>query len=235
MKNYILFIIGTISIVLITVLALFALSSCDPGCVKESGYFTKWGSLYYQPKGSFKGDEVKVEGVDLYTFETIDNTYAKDKNYLYFLGLVVEDVDLNTFEFLDSPFSRDKGHIFYYGKKIENADASTFKVVAKNYGVDKNHVYTGTVLGPAIIEGADPISFEIIDKRAIVSEYSNDANHVYYKGRLISDADASTFQLLENNYSKDKNHVYHLDYFPEAEYKYQVNIVQDVDPATFAP
>jgi len=61
----------------------------------------------------------------------------------------------------------------------------------------------------------DVNTFEIIGE-----SYSKDQNHVYYKDRLIPDADPETFEILSLRYAKDKNHIYEAgkilpDYTPE--------------------
>lgn len=56
------------------------------------------------------------------------------------------------------------------------------------YFKDKNYVYSN--LG--IIEGADPMTFEILEY-----PYTKDKNHVYYKGEILKDAVSSEFALLD--------------------------------------
>lgn len=56
---------------------------------------------------------------------------------------------------------------------------------------------------PFEINGADFDSFKILDEA-----YALDTFRVYYNGGPISDADPSTFEILESNFSRDARHVY---------------------------
>ncbi|MGB1247516.1 MAG: DKNYY domain-containing protein [Chitinophagales bacterium] len=72
-----------------------------------------------------------------------------------------------------------------------------------------------------LLEGVDNKSFEILDK----DEYALDENQVYFCGKVIIEADPSTFQTLDGNtldFSKDKNNVY-ID----------KTILENADPSTF--
>lgn len=209
--------------------------NCNTRCVENAGYFTEWGNVYYQPKGTFEGDEIKLEEVDSGSLEILDDIYAKDKNHVYFRGVIIEGVDLETMEFLGYRFLKDKNHVYYGEKIMKDADLKTFQIVAGHYAKDKNHVYMGMALGVVIVEGADPETFEILDKNTFIADYSRDKNYAYFRGKKIPESHGPSFALLENDYSIDKNHVYHLDYLPEDEYKYQVRIVKNANPETFVP
>ena len=76
-----------------------------------------------------------------------------------------------------------------------------------------------------LVTGADPETFHEMDYDGEVSDYSEDAAHVYYVGQLIPGADPFTFTLLDadNNYAKDRTHVYYEGYQ-----------VVEADPNTFA-
>lgn len=54
----------------------------------------------------------------------------------------------------------------------------------------------------------------------IGESYSKDKQHVYYKDKLIPDADPETFEIISSQYAKDKNHIYEAgkilpDYSPD--------------------
>lgn len=70
--------------------------------------------------------------------------------------------------------------------------------------------------------GADAGTFQILGDE----DYAKDSRRVFYRGRVIKDADPSTFEILLDttyaNYAKDKTHVY-LEGYP----------VFGADPATF--
>ncbi|MDQ5954099.1 MAG: hypothetical protein QG583_26 [Patescibacteria group bacterium] len=74
---------------------------------------------------------------------------------------------------------------------IKGADGKTFEEIQHkdsppHYAKDKNNVYTGT----QIIPGADPATFEVLDKR-----YSRDKNSYF----------SSTYKVTEEEYLENSN------------------------------
>ncbi len=54
----------------------------------------------------------------------------------------------------------------------------------------------------------DKKTFQVIN-----NEYAKDNLHVFYKGRVIENADSESFKVIKEGYSKDKNNVY-LYWYP---------------------
>lgn len=120
------------------------------------------------------------------------------------------------------------GDVYYGNVFVRGADASTFVDLGYGYGKDRNHVYRfGEVL-----EYVDPSSFRVSSEFASDEAYGHmrpgyggDCCHdgygqydnggyyktsfeVYFRGREISDAHVSSFEVLGDGYAKDSFHVY---------------------------
>lgn len=118
--------------------------------------------------------------------------------------------------------------VYYENVFVRGADASTFVDLGYGYGKDRNHVYRfGEVL-----EYVDPSSFRVSSEFASDEAYGHmrpgyggDCCHdgygqydnggyyktnfdVFFRGREISDAHVSSFEILGDGYAKDSFHVY---------------------------
>lgn len=92
-----------------------------------------------------------------------------------------------------------------YGKLTElpDADAETFeKLEHPDYAKDKNYVYRQKLK----IEGADPASFEILDK-----DFTKDKNTAYYRGKSIANAQGANFKILRGWFSTDGTNVFYQE------------------------
>ena len=113
--------------------------------------------------------------------------------------------------------------VYYENVFVRGADASTFVDLGYGYGKDRNHVYRfGEVL-----EYVDPSSFRVSSEFASDEAYGHmrpgyggDCCHdgygqydnggyyktnfdVFFRGREISDAHVSSFEVLGDGYAKD--------------------------------
>ena len=120
------------------------------------------------------------------------------------------------------------GDVYYGNVFVRGADASTFVDLGYGYGKDRYHVYRfGEVL-----EYVDPSSFRVSSEfgSGYASEYVRPGHggdccdggygrydnggyyktsfEVYFRGREISDAHVSGFEILGDGYAKDSFHVY---------------------------
>lgn len=111
--------------------------------------------------------------------------------------------DRATFRVILGQFARDKNTIFQMGGKIEGADLMSFSVISGQHGYaqDDNHIY-----GPnGVMREADPETFKMLTK-----DYSVDAGHVFFDGKLIADADSGSFEVIDNGlYAVDDKHVFY--------------------------
>ncbi len=104
----------------------------------------------------------------------------------------------------------------YNNSEIIGADKESFQVLSYDYAKDKNNVY----YRGAIIENADPLTFESLDP--YFAYYSQDKQYVYYQGKVVKGADSATFEDLNLELSRDKNNVYYHD-----------KIIENADTTTF--
>lgn len=110
-------------------------------------------------------------------------------------------------------YLKDDRHIYFHtwteggyeDKIVKDTDYSTFSVVKWEYARDKNNVY---YYGKKI-DGADVLTFKVIQESDDKEKATKDRNSVYWHGTKLKDADPVTFQLLKHGYKKDKNHVYY--------------------------
>ena len=134
------------------------------------------------------------------------------------------------------------GDVYYGNVFVRGADASTFVDLGYGYGKDRYHVYRfGEVL-----EYVDPSSFRVSSEFASDEAYGHmrpgyggDCCHdgygqydnggyyktsfeVYFRGREISDAHVSSFEILGDGYAKDSFHVY-----------WRGEILDDASPSSF--
>lgn len=70
---------------------------------------------------------VKVEKVDIKTFESLDNSYAKDKNNIYYEGKKLRKADVETFS-------------AYYGARLEEP------IIYYDAKDKKNYYYEGNIV-----------------------------------------------------------------------------------------
>ena len=144
---------------------------------------------------------------------------------------------------VDSQYTYDR-----LGNIILGANPSTFKLIvgfsdgytaqSTGFATDGIHIYSDWSYGQPILEGADPATFVPIHAyyqipyaqssgkygQSFTSDdthFAKDRSHVWYEGRLIPNADSSTFVVtgdthVQNNYgiytlAHDSKHVYGLD------------------------
>lgn len=109
---------------------------------------------------------------------------------------------------LNKMYSTDGDFIYRYGKKQPEIDAKTFRVIANKesdcaLGLDKNFVYKFD----GIIEGADPNTFEYIDKC-----FFKDKESVYYAYHKLDQLNPQTTYILNEMYIRDSDQLYYCDW-----------------------
>ena len=69
--------------------------------------------------------------------------YGKDKNYVYYKGILLPNSDAKTFIFLNDDYTKDKNNVYYKGEIIKDADSKTFKKIDKDgyRWMDKNNTF----------------------------------------------------------------------------------------------
>lgn len=127
------------------------------------------------------------------------------------------------------------GEIACNVEPLQGIDIKTFKVLAgSQYAKDSYHVYFPIEIhcmeyvdcgvcyyGKFIVERANPKTFKYLGK-----EYGTDGHNVYFRGKLIQNADGQTFKVIDGPeyfyFATDKSNVYKHD-----------KIFEKADPRTF--
>lgn len=116
-----------------------------------------------------------------------------------------------------SNYSIESNGVYYNGGLIDEADASTFIILGHGYAKDRNNVY----MEGRILKYVDPFSFRLVERYDDYNGSDRQYNghrgggyfksnfDVFYDGRKIEDASASTFRELEDGYAKDAFNVYY--------------------------
>lgn len=77
------------------------------------------------------------EKADLSSFEMLENYdlngYAKDKDAVYFQGIILDKADVNTFTVLGDGYAKDRSHVFYSDFIVEGASPNSFGLDEKQY------------------------------------------------------------------------------------------------------
>lgn len=205
--------------------------------------FEHFFGVWAKDKRNCYSGATKLKDAESLTFDALNLTYAKDKENVWVLAGKITDADAETFEVCDNGkrslgkslvtnkeqrilqeqfvpygFGRDKNNVYYYdfqgkGKIVNKADTETFISLDDNYfGYDANYVFCGI----SILPKANPKSWKKFKENYF---YSKDGNNIFYFNRLIKDADAVSFEIVElptitgtaKQYAKDKFSVYNND------------------------
>ena len=133
-----------------------------------------------------------LENADPSTFENIQPSYYKDKNYVFLLqGTNIDSriigADPSTFTILKEYYwSKDKNHIFYSRTPLEDATLSSFVVINENWGKDGKFYF----FRDKKLDSLDYASTELLGEN-----YIKDKNYVYYENKRVIDANPKTFKV----------------------------------------
>lgn len=164
-----------------------------------------------------KFDEDLLFYPDFATFKILNNNYAIDKDSVFFNGFNIKEADVKTFEILEIPLAKDRNFVYYYGVIAKysgkNIDGKTLSVVKSSDGnikflKDKNGIYKDL---EAILGRWEKINEkETSDLEDLGNGYSRDRNNIYvFERKSEENIDIKTFKVLKNGYSRDKNNIYY--------------------------
>lgn len=257
--------IGTVVLVItvlyILVFAAFAFYVSNPSTHKARAYNSKISNQYYLQEGKvtfvrngnfFQLGGTEIEGADLNTFEVIDESYAKDINYIYYDGKPVAGANPSSVALITSEINTSSvnsgylisgGKVFCYGKIIEGADPESFSYLLGSYAMDKDYLYYYVDIkiireaipkaisnastryirhGEQVLYQGHVISNEANSFEIISDEYSKDSFHVYSHGTIVESMVPDSFTVITPYYRKDKNQAYFFN-----------NPIRESDPDTF--
>lgn len=133
------------------------------------------------------------------------------------------DADSQSFKKISGDYAKDKNHVFFVGRIIESADADSFErikvdssTVEDVYSKDKTHVFKFS----GVLPNVDHSSFV-----ALGGSYTKDAQHVFYQEKILTSAEASTFQT--------KHHEFHWFGMDSKQVYSMGQAIPGADPATF--
>lgn len=151
------------------------------------------------------------------TFRALNYAYATDGTWVWTMGGKIADADAASFDVCDdgvcrlesgsmipSGFAKDKDRIYhenFHGKAMWVRKASPASFVSLNdgiYGKDERFVFYGAVTLPKA---------NVAQWCLLGNNYSRDNARVYYCNDPIPEADAGTFELIDNarNYALAKD------------------------------
>lgn len=168
----------------------------------------------------YYGDE-RMDFADARTFTALGFGYAKDRDNVYYEGLILDHVDPYSFRLKDSypdrpgndrPGNRPgPGSIGYYktdfnvyfaGRKLEEVMASTFTDLGGGYGKDSFNVY----FEGRKLEG-NPFAANFVN---LGGGYGKDTFDAFYCGVKIEGAFAANFKYVGYGYAEDGFDTYYL-------------------------
>ena len=131
--------------------------------------------------------------------------YGIDRRHVYYAGKIVPDADASSFRYLGFGYGKDRRWVFYKGKRMYEVDAETFRVLSSE--------------SPEVHFPADrprtPIYQETLPIEALPGTwlgwgYSKSTFDVFFQGRKMADATASSFKVLDYGYAKDSFEVFYF-------------------------
>ena len=103
----------------------------------------RWGIYYSDNENIYADWWIKIDGVNIQTFQLLGLNYAKDKNNIYRWSNFITWADIESFIVLGdfSPYAKDKNNVYIWSKILTWADVSSFEIIDINTAKDKNHTY----------------------------------------------------------------------------------------------
>ena len=201
----------------------------DMASFKQKGSSWAIDSLHVYYLGVGQIGKSKVPIGDYHTFRALNNSYAADDKCVYFQNKVVEGADPESFVALKEGYhyGQDKNCIYYQARATSIKDLNALKHKDIEYGLGNAFHSDGTtVYNPELMPMPDGTDFATIHRVEPYRDWYADKRRVYYKNRLLPEANPQTFKILplhyvskdyasnnnkDDNYSCDGNHVYYRD------------------------
>lgn len=143
-----------------------------------------------------------LEGADPTTFIAINSGHGKDASQVFKKNLPITHADPATFRLCKGGYAADATQIFYGRVRLEGADLSTFERLGDGWSRDARHVY----LGSRRLDVCDLATFEIIPRSR-----AKDAQCYYAEANRVPIQDRASLEVLSGGYAKDHSQVYWLD------------------------
>jgi DKNYY family len=145
----------------------------------------------------------RIPEADPPTYRVLGYNYSRDAAQVYFEGVAFPVKDVATFEPFNRRFARDAKRGYFERAEIPGSDGPTFSMADDmdlEYARDQKTVYhahteTTEPNKPPhrivrTLSGVDMQKF-----RALGRGYASDGTHVWFRGELLSEADAPSFNV----------------------------------------
>lgn len=191
-------------------------------------YYRKDKTVYYMydQLGSSAIINIIPEADSRWAFTPLDQFYAKDKNFVYYMGVKVEGADPNSFIVLNLikdkkescqakdntltqsfGLAKDANNFYHHGKIEGNIDVKTLELMGYRYLKTKDGIFiTPSLPTDSIrkVELADPATFQVVNygnyESYQKSNFDARDKRYYYKNGLI---------INQNNYQTTNPYNYY--------------------------
>ncbi len=185
---------------------LLVLTGIMPLLRCSSGYQQKDGKI------TFNGKEITDK-----SFVVLNDVFAKDSLYAYYKEKSIAGADIASFSAVDDSYAKDKNRVYYCdefrdGKNyymtkyqeisvVEKADPASFTLIGASYAKDNRF---GFLAGQ---------SFEVKDIATLTGinhSFAKDKVQAYFNRRPVPGSHGKTFALINDYYAKDTGHIYFI-------------------------
>lgn len=145
-----------------------------------------------------------VTSIEVLSFEP----YAKDSSKVFFYCEVIAGADRNSFTSLSRFAGKDARFGYYNGKQIADSDGPSFRLLDASdvFQVDARSAYSSGLRLPV----ADPTKFRVLtlnaDQKPVSPAYATDDIKVFFHSTQITQADAASFQVVDEYQSYGGRH-----------------------------
>jgi hypothetical protein len=200
------------------------------GC--STGYENDGNAVYYKYWNEGSGSHKDKLDADPKTFKVLkDDSYAKDKQRVFYKGDIIEGADAATFEALDEWYAKDKNKGYYGVHSVISSKGQDFRVIDAYYSTDGENIFYDTI--PLNVCSVKTFRFVFNDENE-TARWTTDGCYYYYMNYKVPSTDYANLQVYKNSggLSKDKNYVFFLD----RKLNYDMEgkkVVDSIDAASF--
>ena len=148
----------------------------------------------------------RIRDADPASYRALSEGYARDAHRAYAEGIPFDVRDVATFEPLAADFARDAQRGYYARAEIAGSHGPSLAILDErdpSYARDRANVYHGrhetdrsdSRSRPVLrtLKQADPATLRVLGRG-----YAGDTRHIWYRGVLMKDVDATSFQVADS-------------------------------------
>ena len=144
------------------------------------------------------------------------------------MGKIMENVNPFSFQVMDNSYAKDHQYVFQHGRIVANLHPQNTQVSLNRNEACAMATQPVTSMNSMNTPDVTPnmLSYEIKDFKVFFNTqyvaaarwidftdlgqgYGKDSRHVFYMGQLMRNAHSFSFEVLKKGYAKDKNFVFH--------------------------